>query len=106
MSSAANPVSIQILDKEYMISCPDDEKDSLLDSARLLNNRLRQVRDGGKVLGTERMAVLAALNVIHESLQQRRSHQSRLDEINGELHRLGEKVGAAVARRTPNDELD
>jgi len=106
MSGTAKPVSIQILDKEYMISCPDDEKESLLDSARLLNNRLRQVRDSGKVLGTERMAVLAALNVIHEALQDHRSHQSRLNEINGELHRLGEKIGAAVARRAPDDRLD
>jgi len=106
MSGATNPVNIQILDKEYMISCPDDEKDALLHSARLLNNRLRQVRDGGKVLGTERMAVLAALNLIHESLQEHRLHESRLNDINGELHRLGEKIGAAVARRAPPETLD
>ena len=67
--SEPQPVSVEILDKEYLVSCTEEEKASLLESARLLNERMRQVRDSGKVLGVERMAVITALNVIHEFTQ-------------------------------------
>ena len=50
MTDEAIPVTVEILDKEYIVSCLEDERDALLESARLLNDRLRQVRDAGKVL--------------------------------------------------------
>ena len=66
MSKQAEAITIEILDKQYTVSCKPEEKQDLLESARILNERLNEVRGGGKVLGTERMAVMTALNVIHE----------------------------------------
>ncbi len=65
MSKQAEAITIEILDKQYTVSCPPEEKQDLLESARILNDRLKEVRGGGKVLGTERMEVMTELNVIH-----------------------------------------
>ena len=50
MSSNATPVTVQILDKEYRIACPAGEEDSLRKSATLLNSRIHEVRESGKVM--------------------------------------------------------
>lgn len=106
MSSQSAPVTIRVLDKEYMVSCPPEERESLVESAKLLDRRMRETRDGGKVLGTERMAVMAALNIVHELLQTREEHQQREQMLGTEMHRLGEKIQSALGRRSEDDALD
>ncbi len=106
MSDEPIPVSVEILDKEYMVSCPADEKEALLESARLLNERMRQVRDSGKVFGTERMAVITALNIIHELTRNDREREAEMDRANREVERLVEKVRGAVGRRVVEGEVD
>ena len=69
MSGDSVSVTIQVLDKEYVFLCPPEERDALLASARELNGRMQDLRRSGKVLGAERMAVMAALTVIHEREQ-------------------------------------
>jgi cell division protein ZapA len=66
MSSDVVRVTIRILEKEYQISCPADEKQALLDSADLLNSKMREIRDSGRIVGLDRIAVMAALNLAHE----------------------------------------
>jgi cell division protein ZapA len=99
MSTEAVPVTIQILDKEYMVSCPPDEREALLESAKLLNSRMREVRDGGKVLGTERMAVMTALNVIHEFSTQKSAQDGMITTTAAQLERLEIKISQAIPRR-------
>ena len=62
-------VSIHILDKEYQISCEEEEKDLLLASAAHLNSKMREIRDLGKIIGSDRIAVMAALNITRDYLQ-------------------------------------
>lgn len=69
MSAAVVPVTVRILDKEFQVACPDGEREGLLASARYLDARMREIRDSGKVVGTDRIAVMAALNITHELLQ-------------------------------------
>lgn len=66
-----DPVTIRILDKEFRIACPQEEREALLSSARYLNERMREVRDTGKVIGLDRISVMAGLNIAHELLQQK-----------------------------------
>ena len=106
MSEDAVGVNIEILDKEFMIACPEDEREELLESARLLNERMKQVRDGGKVFGAERIAVITALNVIHEFVRQERNHDVRLSTVGAEVQRLEEKVRKAIGRRATAEALD
>jgi cell division protein ZapA len=69
MSEMYAHVSVRILEKEYQVSCPADERTALLDSAEILNAKMREIRDSGKVVGLERVAVMAALNMANELLQ-------------------------------------
>ncbi len=68
MSNSTVPVTVRIMDKEYKISCPEGEHESLLASAKHVSENMRKVREGGKALGAERVAVMAALNITHELL--------------------------------------
>ncbi|MCK7547494.1 cell division protein ZapA [Marinobacter koreensis] len=70
MSQQAATVEVKILDKEYLVACPDEERDALLRAARHLDQKMREIRSSGKVFGVERIAVMAALNITHELLEQ------------------------------------
>ncbi len=63
-------VSVRILEKEYFVACPYEERSDLLDSAEFLNSKMREIRDSGKVVGLDRIAVMAALNLANELLKQ------------------------------------
>jgi cell division protein ZapA len=95
MSAASEAVSIRILDREYTVGVGADERDSLVAAARLLEQRMRDVRGANRMAAIDRVAVLAALNLAHE-LQQLRDEQSRharelaraVDALQGKLDRF------------------
>ncbi|MBU0654523.1 MAG: cell division protein ZapA [Gammaproteobacteria bacterium] len=66
MDKHIKPVIVRILDKEYMVACPEGEQEALLASSRRIDKEMRKIRDSGKVLGTDRIAVMVALNLAHE----------------------------------------
>ena len=99
MSEDRAVLSVRILDKEYRISCLPQERESLIAAARELNERMQDMRGGTKVLGAERMAVMAALNVIHEREQATTRQVSVLDGARETVHRLESKLDAAIGRR-------
>ncbi|WP_213878259.1 cell division protein ZapA [Pseudomonas sp. dw_358] len=66
--SSSNSVTVQILDKEYSIICPPEERSNLVSAARYLDGKMREIRSGGKVIGADRIAVMAALNITHDLL--------------------------------------
>ncbi len=89
-------VPVRILDKEYTIACPAEERDGLLESARILNDKMRDIRSSGKVIGSERIAVLAALNITHELLQQRQQGSGYTGDTARRLRRLQERIEGAL----------
>ncbi len=88
-------VNIRILDKEYQVSCPVDERDALLQSARALDERMRAIRNSGSVIGLERIAVMAALNLTYDltKLESKATGQSLSDDA---FQRLDRKLSAAL----------
>lgn len=64
-------VAVRILDKEYQVACPEEQQAELLLSAKHLDQQMRAIRQSGKVIGLERIAVMAALNISHELLRAR-----------------------------------
>lgn len=93
MSSAQERV--RLLDKDYAVACPPEQREALLDSARLLDSKMREIRDSGKIIGTERIAVMAALNMAHELLLHRNSQTSPggiSDDIRYRLQLLQERI--------------
>ncbi len=68
-----NTVNVTILDKNYQVACPPEQQADLISSANYLDSQMRSIRDTGKVIGLERIAVMAALNISHELLRASRS---------------------------------
>lgn len=93
---SAGQETIRLLDKEYTIACPPDERDGLRESARMLDSKMREIRGSGKVLGSERVVVMAALNVIFELLQEKKSHNGTNQEIDLRLKLIQEKISSVL----------
>jgi cell division protein ZapA len=91
-------VSVRILEKEYHITCPIAERSDLLDSAEYLNAQMREVRDGGKVVGLDRIAVIAALNMTAELLRLRKRDSNLESDMGGRLRILRERVESALEK--------
>ncbi|MFW1678080.1 cell division protein ZapA [Pontibacter sp. JAM-7] len=91
--SGSQAVTIKLLGKEYSINCPADAEAELLTSAVLLNEKMQEIRKTGKVLGLERIAIMAALNLAHELLQTK--HDVNAD-VETRLKVLGHKVDQAL----------
>lgn len=96
MSKAPKPVSVRILDKEFLVTCPDDERDDLMASAELLNSKMREIRDSGKVVGLDRIAVIAALNMANELLELRSRKQDVQQSVGARIRSLQEKIELAL----------
>jgi len=89
-------VTIYILDKEYRISCPPEERDSLLRSATYLDSKMREIRNSGRVIGTERIAVMTALNVTNELLNSQQHKDDSTQTISRRIKNLQEKIEIAL----------
>lgn len=74
MDDPATTLDVSILGREYRVACKQSERDELLLAVQLLDRRMREIRDSGKIAGTERIAVMAALNIAHELLQKKDGH--------------------------------
>lgn len=86
------PVTVRILDKEYLIACENEEQEGLVSSARLLDRRMREVRQSGRVVGSDRIAVLAALNLTYELMSQNLAQQKRAQGILERLRKLEQRI--------------
>ena len=91
-------VSVRLLDREYQVACPAEERSDLLDSAEYLDAKMREVRDTGKVVGVDRIAVISALNIANELIKMRRNGSSVDAELGVKLQRLRERVEAALEK--------
>jgi cell division protein ZapA len=98
MSDASAKLSVRILEKEYYISCPIEERSALLDSAEFLNAKMREIRDSGKVVGLDRIAVIAALNMADELLRFRNRDSNLETDVGGRLRILRERVESALEK--------
>jgi cell division protein ZapA len=99
MSEAALArVSVRILEKEYQFACAVDERAALLDSAEYLNAEMKKIRDSGKVIGLDRIAVMAALNMANELLKGRSRDTTLESDVVHRVRLLRERVEATLER--------
>lgn len=96
MTEPYTQVNIKILEKEYQISCPASERAALIESADLLNRKMREIRDTGKVIGLDRIAVMAALNMANELLRSRSTGENLEGEAKLRLQAMRERVEGAL----------
>ncbi len=93
------PVAVRIMDKEYKISCPQGEHESLLASANLLNDKMREIKNNGKIIGAEKIAVIAAINLAHDLIRTQDQLvapdiESRLEDMQSSIDETLKAMGA------------
>lgn len=84
-------LTIKILEKEYRVACPAEEKETLTASASMLNDKLNEIKNKGAVIGTERIAIMAALNMSHEVLVGETLAKGQT-ELNDRIDKLSERI--------------
>lgn len=89
-------VTVRILEKEYHVACPASEKADLLASAELLNAKMREIRDGGKVVGLDRVAVMAALNLANDLLKMRGQDEELKDIVGLRIKAMRQRLDDAL----------
>lgn len=89
-----SPVTVKILGKDYQVACPDEQKEALLASARMVHENMEKIRNSGKVVGLDRIAVMAALNLAHELYTLQNDDNQDLDRVNSKIRQLDERVTA------------
>ncbi|UAW98847.1 cell division protein ZapA [Halopseudomonas nanhaiensis] len=91
-------VILHILDKEYRISCPPEERNNLEQAARHLDDKMREIRNSGKVIGVDRIAVMAALNITHEMLTGTHRQDVAITDQQKQISELVSRLDQALAR--------
>ncbi len=92
MTNQQAHVSVRILDKEYQVACPVDERTDLLDSAEVLNEKMREIRDGGRIVGLDRIAVMAALNMANDLIHAQARDQALDGDFSDRLKLISDRV--------------
>ena len=95
---AAEPVSVNILGKEYLIACPPAERDDLQKAAALLGLRLKEVRESGKIIGTDRLLIMTALNMANDLAKLAVRDEQRGTELGGRVRQMRERVERALTQ--------
>lgn len=96
MSKSDSPIAVNILGKDYRIACDPGTEDELVSAARFLDARMREVRNTGKVIGTDRIAVMVALNLAHELLTEKTEQTSAASSANKRIRSLKERIEIAL----------
>lgn len=97
-AGGAEPVSVHILDKEYLIACPPEEREDLLRAAALLTTRLKEIREGGKVIGTDRLLMMAALNMANDLAKLQTREERTAGELTSKVRQMRERVERGLAQ--------
>lgn len=96
-------VAVKILTKEFQVSCPLGAEEQLLDAALFLDKKMREIRNSGRVIGLERMAIMAALNIAHELLSHRHHKEDYVQSVSLQIERLQNKLDEALMGNAPSE---
>ncbi len=91
-------LDVTIMGREFRVACPDGEKQSLIEAASYLDRKMREIRETGKVIGVERIAIMAALNIAHDYLAARPVDPDSA-EVKARLDRIGGLLDQALAQQ-------
>lgn len=104
MNKDSGAVKVYILDKEFLVACPEEEREVLQASAKYLNDRMLEIRGSGKVVGIDRIAVMAALNLAHEVIESGTESRA-LDGYAARIGQLNARIEETIDRHM-NKELN
>jgi cell division protein ZapA len=98
MNENGKPVTVNILDKEYLISCDENEREQLHTAVTFLNAKMLDMKNSGRVIGSERIAVMTALNLAHELLAYKRENDDYTSSVDNTIQRLQSKIDEALVK--------
>ena len=90
---------VSLLGKTYRVACTEDEKAALLEAVAYLDRKMREIRDSGQVIGTDRVAVMAALNIAHEFLTMKLGNGFDIGQAKRRISDIEAKLDAAIAQQ-------
>jgi cell division protein ZapA len=96
MNDSTTQVSVRILDKEYQVACPANERTDLLDSAEALNAKMLEIRDSGRIVGLDRIAVMAALNMANDLLHAQARDRILEGDVSSRLKVISDRVESVL----------
>jgi|SRR5919201_4194100 cell division protein ZapA len=99
MAEGGNTVEVNLLGRTYRVACEESERESLMQAVAYLDGKMNEIRKSGKVTGSERVAVMAALNVAHELLSVRLGAGFDLGQAKRRIHAIESKIDAAIAKQ-------
>lgn len=103
MTETSSSVNITLLGKDYLVACNEQERILLNDAVALLSRKMQEIKDTGKTIGSERVAVLAALNIAHEMLSYRQKKESYTSDVESMIQRLRYKIDDVLVSDIPAD---
>jgi cell division protein ZapA len=98
-ADGANTLEVTLLGRSYRVACGDDEREALLQAVAYLEGKMNEIKQSGKVAGTERIAVMAALNVAHELLSMRLGDGFDIGEAKRRIGSIEARLEAALAKQ-------
>jgi cell division protein ZapA len=96
MSNPPEPVSVTILDRKYQFACEPDQRNDLIEAARLLDECMTEIKDSGRLMSLERIALQAALNFSAELVTMRRTENIREEKIDSKIRMLADQLDDAL----------
>jgi cell division protein ZapA len=96
MNTPTEPVSISILERKYQFSCSPEERRDLIAAAQHLDERMKEIRDSGRLTSLERIALQAALNLSDELLKMQRTGELRKEQIDSKIRLLADQLDDAL----------
>lgn len=94
--NSSKPVTVTLLNKEYQVSCPVGLEHQLQEAARVLDQKMNEIRSHGRVVGLERISIMAALNLTNELLNYRRQKEDYIQNVTEQINRLQNKIDEAL----------
>ena len=98
--SEAKSLQISIMGREFRVACPEEEQAGLLEAVDYLNKKMLEIRDAGKVIGLERIAIMAALNIAHEFLSTKIGGAFDMGEMKRRMNRIETVIDQAMSEQS------
>ena len=98
--SESKSLQVTIMGREFRVACPEDEQAGLLEAVDYLNRKMLEIRDAGKVIGLERIAIMAALNIAHELLTTKVGGAFDLGEMKRRMNRMETVIDRTIAEQS------
>ena len=99
MAETVDTIEVTLLGRSYRVACEEKERESLMQAVAYLDSKMSDIRNAGKITGSERIAVMAALNVAHELLSMRLGGGFDLGKAKRRIHAIESKIDEAIAKQ-------